>query len=179
MGSLRAAFALLTIGALPLLTGSCGVGGKACTLIGCSDQLSVRLKTEDSWPDGQYTLDLRVEDSVERCVFTAPDDLPQNGALTQLACGTRVQAMIWPRTTCVTANHPDGSASNSCQPIPGQFEISLQVAGNPKRFGVELWRDDQSLASDTRQPQYERTYPNGPDCGEGCSQTGYELSFEQ
>jgi hypothetical protein len=55
---------------------------------------------------------------------------------------------------------------------------SSVLDGNPKTIKVTLTRDERTLLSDTRSPKYERSYPNGSDCDEGCSQGGYELTFE-
>jgi hypothetical protein len=102
-----------------------------------------------------------------------------DGRGARLACGEGVDATISPRSTCSSTVSQDGnSGSGSCTPIPNEYEIALEVSGNPKTIAITLARDGTALLSDSRKPKYERWYPNGPDCDEGCTQGGYALRFE-
>jgi hypothetical protein len=153
--------------------------GKSCTLIGCSNSANIDIGRDGAWQDGAYTLELSLDGEGRRCSFIVPDDLPPYGRGAGLDCGEGVDATIWQRSTCSSTVSRDGnSGSGACTPIPNEYEIALELSGNPKTIAITLARDGTALLSDSRAPKYERDYPNGPDCDEGCTQGGYALSFE-
>ena len=150
--------------------------GQVCTLIGCSNAAYIDIGRTDAWPDGAYSLELSMDDEQRSCDFVVPDDL---GRFVTLDCGEGVTAQLEQRTKCTSTTSSDGnSSSGSCTPIPDEYEISLELIGNPKTISVTLSRDGSTVLSDSRKPKYERDYPNGSDCDEGCSQASYKLSFE-
>jgi hypothetical protein len=175
----RAARLLLTALGLVLAGNAC-IGG-VCTLEGCDSAAYVEIRREGAWWEGTYTLELVVDDAEPRsATFVVPDDLPEGGWSKGIAFGDdQVRASLSQRSMCSSTHSPDGnSGSGSCTPIPDEYDVSLELAGNPKTIGITLTRDDQTLLADERSPKYERNYPNGSDCDEGCSQGSYELTFE-
>jgi hypothetical protein len=83
------------------------------------------------------------------------------------------------RTECTSTTSKDGhSGSGSCTLIADEYELTLELPENPKTVSIQLARYGATLLSDTREPRYERYYPNGAHCGEGCTSAGYDLSFE-
>lgn len=153
--------------------------GQVCTLIDCSNAAYIDIGRAGAWQDGSYALDISMEDEQRSCNFAVPDDLPAAGLLAMLDCGEGVFALLGQRQNCTSTTSNDGnSASGSCTPIPDEYELTLELTGNPKTISITLARDGTTLLSDSRTPKYERDYPNGPDCDEGCSQASYPLSFE-
>lgn len=153
--------------------------GQTCTLIGCSNAAYIDIGREGAWHDGSYALELSFDDEQRSCAFVVPDDLPSGGRLLPLDCGDGVDALLRQRSKCTSTSSNNGNdGSGSCSPIPDEYEISLELMGNPKTVGIMLSRDGDVILSDSRAPKYERDYPNGSDCDEGCTQAGYQLSFE-
>lgn len=173
----RVVRALLSIGGLAFAGNACI--GQTCTLIDCSNAAHIEVRREGPWQDGSYTLELSFDDEQRRCDFVVPDDLPSAGSLASLDCGDGVDALLGQRRKCTSTSSTDGnSGSGSCTPIPDEYEVSLALTGNPKTVNVALSRDGAIILSDSRAPKYERDYPNGSDCDEGCTQAGYALTFE-
>ena len=176
----RALRALILGGGLALAGNAC-----VCTLEDCSNAAYVDIVHDGAWQDGSYTLELSLDGEERSCDFVLPDDLPATGHLAALDCGDDgdggedVSALLGRRTKCTSTSSADGnSSSGSCTPIPDEYEISLELAANPKSVSITLTRDGATVLSDSRAPKYGRIYPNGSDCDEGCAQASYELSFE-
>ena len=177
-GAVKFVRAFLVSAGLGLAVSACL--GQTCTLIACSNAVYVNLTRDGAWPDGAYTLELSFDEELRACEFSVPADLPPGGRLAALDCGAEgVEALLRQRSTCTSTVSNDGnSGSGSCTPIPDQYELSLEIIGNPTSVGVTLSRDGKILLDDTRKPKYEHDYPNGSDCDEGCTQAGYSLKFE-
>lgn len=158
---------------------ACAGNACTCTLIDCSNAAYVDIGREGAWQDGSYTLEVSLDDEQRRCDFVVPDDLPAKDRSVSLDCGDGIDAQLGHPSKCTSTSSNDGnSGSGSCTPIPDEHEISLELRGNPKTVSITLSRDGAVILSDSRAPKYERDYPNGSDCDEGCRQAGYELSFE-
>jgi len=143
-------------------------------MIGCSNAIYIDIVHDGVWQEGSYTLELSFDGQERSCDFVVPDDLPTEGRLASLDCGDGVRALLEPRCTLMVGN----SGSGACTPIPDEYGLFLELQGNPKSSSVGLTRDGATILSDSRAPKYERKYPNGPDCDDGCSQGGYALTFE-
>ncbi len=168
---------LLLSGGLAFAASACI--GQTCTLIGCSSAAYVNIGRAGAWQAGSYALDLSMDDEQRHCDFAVPDDLPPAGLLVPLDCGAGVSALLGQRSKCTSTTSSDGnSSSGSCTPIPDEYELTLELMGNPKTVSITLSRDGSTVLSDSRKPKYERDYPNGPDCDQGCSQASYQLTFE-
>lgn len=155
--------------------------GQVCTLVGCSNAALVQIERDGAWQEGAYTLELVMDDDEARsATFVLPDDLPAQGWTSSIDFGDDgVYATLQQTQTCTSMVSKDGnSGSGTCTPIPDAYELGLEIEGNPKTIKVTLKRDERTLLSDTRSPKYERSYPNGSDCDDGCSQGSYELTFE-
>ena len=166
----------IVLGMLVLAELSSGCGAKGCTLIGCTNNLGVGIKGPSPLPDGKYELGLELDGRVQRCDFNLLDGSPVNAQSTNWDCGDLVKASFERQTKCTVTSNADQSSSTSCV---YWSSVSLQIEGNPSEVGVVLTHEEQQLVSDQRKPSYSTSYPNGEECGGGCSQGGYELSFEQ
>jgi hypothetical protein len=134
---------------------------------------------EQAWTDGTYELELTRDEVTTTCSFVLPDNLPKSGRSTSIDCGSDARVNLEQVATCTTMTSKDGnSGSGSCVPVPDRYQLSLDLAGNPRKVTLALARDGDVVLSDSRAPHYSRFYPNGSDCDEGCSQGSYDLTFE-
>jgi len=178
LGASRRALRVLCLGAGLAFAGNACLG-QTCTLVGCSDGAYIDVGREGAWREGSYTLEFSIDGEPHSCDFVVPDALPSRGQATLLDCGEGSEVELWQSLTCTSVvSHDGNSGSGSCTPIADEYQLSLELQGNPKTVSISLSRDGQPLLSDSRDPKYEPSYPNGPDCGEGCRQGGYDLIFE-
>lgn len=174
---------LVRFGALIVLlqlAASCDAFGHSCTEIGCSDQLSLTLRPNDSaWSDGTYELAITVDDEERTCSFDVPADLPGLGSVAEIRC-MPAPSMVWLQqdSTCMETRTND-AVSQTCTPIPGRFTLQTSFDGTPESIAIELERDGRALLSESREPSYSAFQPNGPDCGPGCQQAEIALTFMQ
>ena len=108
----------------------------ACTLVACSDGLTVTLQSTDgSWKPGIYTFDLTINHTTARCTITvnlAPPEVNPGG---QGQCPSGITLTMSQESTCVshTKTNPDGTTEfgSECAPIPGHFTQTLEISGTP------------------------------------------------
>lgn len=153
--------------------------GQSCTLVGCENQLLVRVTPEQAWKEGTYELQLTRDDLTTNCSFALPDDLPGQGRVKPLDCGSDAAVDVQQLLTCTSMTSKDGnSGSGSCVPVPDRYQLTLELAGNPRQVTLTLARDGEAVLDDSRAPHYSRAYPNGSECDDGCTQGGFDLTFE-
>lgn len=152
------------------------VGGGVCTLVGCSDGVHGTVAPESGvWEEGEYRLEVVPDGAKSTCQFAVPADLPKSGTITTLDCGSAATATLWARTECTTTQHGD-AVSHTCDPLPDQYELQVDIDGTPSKLAVRLTRGSDTVLDDSRTLSYEETSPNGPECGPTCRQAGFELS---
>jgi len=167
------------IGALGVLNGAaCNLVGHDCTDIGCAGGVFVNLSPAGGvWQDGEYSLEIALDEREETCAFRIPDDLPASGSVSSLSCGQRISAQLVQRSTCEETRDRN-SISQSCTPIPNQYELSLSAYTEPTTISLELARDGIVILNDSRTLAYQQSQPNGPGCGPVCRQAQLELSLD-
>ena len=158
MKRLYATGCLVAILAAALLAASCG--NRACTLIGCGNGLTIDFRQVDSstWQDGDWRLEMTTPSGeYATCDFQIPAG---DAALSGQACdgplslefssdGTRlVEATSW-------RSSPD--------------EV-------PRNFDITLIRDSSEVASQSFEPDYTESRPNGEDCPPVCAQASVGFS---
>ena len=154
------------------LLGSCQ--GSSCSEIGCQDSAYITITTlNGEWAAGEYDL-LVVLDGVEHaCSFTMPDDLSRGA----FECEPSLSALFVPRVTCT--EHDDGDGfSQTCTPIPNQFDIVITVLGTPAAARVELARDGALLVDEAHTLEYRQSSPNGPECSPHCDQASLAIQIQ-
>lgn len=158
------------------LNGSACDAGVECTEIGCVDGVLFDLLPADgTWADGAYTLTVTFDGIEHRCEFQLPDALPRSGSISSLDCGD-LTAEIAPRVTC-TETRNGGSVSQSCTPIPDQYDLLLSAYATPAESSITLARDGETILSDARTLDYDESRPNGEECEPACRQAHVELDL--
>jgi hypothetical protein len=131
--------------------------GKVCTDIGCKNDMSVTLVSSlGIWAEGSYRLRVTLDGQQQTCDFSVPADLPSGIGVTSLDCG-----------------RSDFEAGL------GDYGVSLQFSTKPETLGLELARDGTVLLSDSREPAYEESRPNGPDCEPACKWADFQVIVQQ
>lgn len=161
----------LSAASLLLLAGAaCDGLGQECTEIGCTDGVMFDVLPEDGhWEDGEYTLEVRLDDATYTCEFSLPEAFPTAGLLTSIPCGG-LTVELAQRRTCSEVRGGT-SSSQGCEALPDQYDLLLSSYGTPAESRITLERDDEPVLSDERTLDYDETFPNGEDCDPGCKQT--------
>ena len=150
-------------------TAGCGALGRACTEIGCSDSLSVRIAVDgDGVISGVTTINLVVEGAPSSCQLSA-DQLNQ-----VMPCDFQTSASLRRAFTCTSMRNADGSETESCESTDG-FEVHLSLSGTPAELSVELVDDAGTATRFDLQPKYEKYFPNGKRCEPVCRTAQIEL----
>lgn len=169
---------LAVVAAMASFNGAACEIGHDCTDIGCADSVSVRVTTLDQpWPEGDYQLEVTLDDLSGVCEFSLPNDLPARGSVTSIRCLEGVEIGIEQLYECVTLREGDG-VSQSCEPIPDRHEVTLRAYGTPAQLSLTLTLDDSQLLDKSRTLTYAVMRPNGPECEPECRQAEVELTFE-
>lgn len=152
--------------------------GHDCHEIGCADHVSVRVTARDHpWPEGEYQLEVAFGELEGTCEFTLPDELPPRGAVTSIDCVDGVEVGIQQLYECSTQREGD-AVSQSCQPIPERYEVTLGAYATPEHLSLTLRHNGSLLLDESRDVSYAVTRPNGPQCEPECRQATVELSFQ-
>jgi hypothetical protein len=154
----------------------CELGAHDCTDIGCADNASLRITSDADWAAGSYRLDLSLDEREGSVEFALPDDLPPRGSVTWLKGIEGVDIGLQEVAECTSVRHGD-AISQSCQPIPNRYELTIGTLGTPARFSVALARDAETVVEESGELAYRESRPNGPECGPVCSSAEVELAF--
>lgn len=165
----------LVMAASAIILAGCGES-KGCTLIGCINSASAHLAPESGvWTAGEYELTIVRDQATSSCRFAAPADLPRGDVvLKNLDCGPQMSAELWADTECTTTRTAE-AVSHSCTPIPDHYYLALRMEDAPQKVSLELARDGEVVANDSRSPDYRLFSPNGSECGGGCQQASYDV----
>lgn len=168
----------LLVAACASLNGAACELEHSCTEIGCADNVSVRVGPLDQpWPEGDYQLEVALDDLSGSCAFSLPDDLPARGSVTSISCLEGVELGIQQLYECSSRREGD-AVSQSCEPLAGRYELTLSAYATPEQLSLTLSRDGTQLLSEERELSYATTRPNGPECSPECRQAEVELTFE-
>jgi hypothetical protein len=132
--------------ALLVFTGGCGlIPGRSCTLMGCSDALSVVLTPEEALADGAWEVEVIQEDgSSELCAFEI-----EGGVVGQAPC----EAFGTEGSPTVQVDFPAGEGGVT----------------------VEVRHEGELIHTEDFAPEYEELAPNGPECGPICRRAAVEV----
>ncbi len=128
----------------------------ACTLMGCSDRLTIELQRAGTWAAGSYRVDLVVDGVNVACEARITDD-PCDEEATSCTAGAPVR---------LTTARPFGCATPpTMNTVPGIYidKAAAEVKLSVKHEGAEL-------VSESITPRYDTLTPNGPVCGPICRQ---------
>jgi len=119
-----------------------------CTLIGCTDNTSLRLESA-TWEQGQYDIDVSYDERNATCSIAVPVDQDADAD---------AGVIRGEQTHCVS----DGTALIRLEARRG---LILTIEGLPAIVQVAVRRDDASLGAFTVRPTVTPWYPNGAGCG--------------
>lgn len=134
-------------------------GARACTEIGCSNGLSLRVSPDAGWRAGAYRFELGLDGRAVTCA----------GALPLLPCGQR-------SFTC-DADGVSLGESGCALPANAQGIAQIQLPGYPRQLSVQLSLDGAPLASASFTPDYVSGQPNGPGCEPVCCSASANLTL--
>jgi hypothetical protein len=152
----------------------------ACTAIGCSDQLMVRVQPQGGLlPRGSHTVTVTPENEPARtCQFVVTEGaapVPGVGGTAPVAsCSPGLWVWIFQKQTCTTSTNGQ-TASQTCVPVPGQWEEQITVNGTPVRAHLTQQVDGRLILEKDLRPTYKESRPNGPTCGPVCKQASVDL----
>lgn len=131
---------------------------RACTLIGCNDELTIELKAEE-WVPGQYVVSITESQRSYDCRF---EKLPE-GAGGQAGA----QSNHEPWGVAQGCNQTAGATAPSwdAPEFIGLGEVVTIRSRYPaRRVPVTVRRDGATLLDVDLAPSYTKSYPNGPEC---------------
>ncbi len=139
----------------------------------CSDvyyiceQTGVTLQSPGgTWAAGTYTLALTLDGTPVQCTMDLPDLPPANGLQGDCGSGATVTLTLATVDSCPPVVCNSGACGgSSCAPIPGRFQMNLNVQGIPTEIGLSLSLEGHPLTSETIVPMVTTTQPNGEGCG--------------
>lgn len=136
-----------------------------CTMMDCSNQLAVSVRTHDGRPPKEgVQIDLDVDGKIVSCRPTWKGE--GEGGVHE--CGGEVALTHQEIRDCKTTSSPHGTTSE-CKGT-GKFEHLLEIRSNPKRVKVTVKQGDRSLGERVVEPTYQEVTPNGPGCQPVCKQ---------
>jgi hypothetical protein len=140
---------VVLLAASPLM-GSCG----GCTDAACAYTLSIDFVGQTSWDDGTWTIEVEESDTE---VGSCSIELPESTSSSNISCSG--QLSLHGQETRV------GSVDTTYGFTGGQ-EVTLTIR-----------RNGEKVTQSTLEPNFERYYPNGPDCGGECWQATVQYAY--
>ncbi len=146
-----------------------GGTGPACTAIGCHDGAYLTVRAMNGLAAGPHTVEIQAgSDPLRTCTFDVPAGGPGPGGVSA-SCTPGVMLYISPRVTC-TEMTSGAATSQTCVPVPGQFEEHINVQGTPAFVRVIQRAGTETVLERTEMLTYKAATPNGPMCGPVCNQ---------
>jgi hypothetical protein len=173
--------ASLVLGACGTILASCGVKlpetSKACTLIGCFDQLTATVTGADgAIPPGMHLLTVTADALTTTCAFKYPPDVLPSGGTVEPSCPQGLAVTVGPKTVC-TETSTTSTKTQTCTPVADQSVETITVAGMPARVHVVQTMAGASILDETASPTYTSSQPNGPGCDPTCHQATATWTF--
>jgi hypothetical protein len=173
---MRIRLAVLGIVLVCAAAGGC-TGAKPCTLIGCGDSFSASVRRADgSFPAGLHRVEVFADGASLTCTFMFPLETA-GGGVHQPSCPAPMGVSVWPLTTCQEMTS-GGAVSQQCDPIPGKFLETIDLAGTPRQVHAWQYVDDAAILDAAAAPVYEDVTPNGPECGPVCRQASVAWTLQ-
>jgi hypothetical protein len=164
--------------ALPALAGaSVSCVSKGCPNSNCQNQFAATVTAASaSLPSGIHRIDVTADGMMLSCTFAFPLETPPSAGTTSPECSFGLTAFVGPAVTC-TAFENGGAKGLRCDPIPDQFQESLQIAGTPALVNVEQSVGGAVILQRSATPVYRDNMPNGPGCEPTCRQASAAWSI--
>ncbi|HTV21053.1 MAG TPA: hypothetical protein VMG12_20350 [Polyangiaceae bacterium] len=183
-------FGLLAVG----LFGAGCDDTRSCSDILCIDETALVIERPDGvWADGDYVLELRLDQQRYECAFTLPiaGKLPHELQLAgePIDCTPALPARGISRPVALYPT-PDESEScggvdsgqqppaASCPPLAGRYHIEVHTSATSDELGVRLTSGARVLLDRTTTVDYRVSEPAGAGCGE-CSSAQLSYSIDE
>jgi hypothetical protein len=129
-----------------------------------------------NFDEGSYVLELDTGAETFACQFAIPNALPTRGSAQNVECTRPLSAFLSQRSAC-TEQRQGNAISQTCEPIPGEYELHVSLTATPTKLRVRIQRDGEALLDREEQPKYETSRPNGPGCEPECTQARVALEI--
>jgi hypothetical protein len=139
---------------------------KTCTLIGCSDALTLNL----SLPSGEkpnINVDLMIDGTAVSC--------PALGDRPSATCAGNVTSTMVEGQTC-TQTQQAGTVTQTCTGN-GIFHLRIEVPGTPKSVSYTANLNGAVVGQDSLSPTFQSVNPNGPGCDPACKQATADVTL--
>lgn len=150
---------------------------KICTAKGCQSQVQVTFDADDGTALGRYVVSVQADDETFECQFTRGPDAGAGGAANGGAGGaTGENTVIDARCTA--------SEINGVLEIQGTLRFEGFTVSNstwtktpPRKVSFDVRLDGVSVKAGSFEPEFEKYYPNGEECGDACNVAQHEVSL--
>ena len=149
-----------------------------CTLIGCSDGVSVKIHPRnDSWQFGSYSFEFTFSNTRYWCSINIPEGVSTNPSVSSLLpCAPDLPAHFLAEKKC---DMSAGVAQTDCDSIDDKWLLYLNVDETPEYLTVRMKRDNNVIFDREITPTYSDVAPNGPRCGPVCNVGAFDLIFDE
>lgn len=152
--------------------------GRACTEVGCLDQLTLTLRATNGWPAGFYAFELTFDDKKHTCAINLPVSLPTDTqTFGALPCEPPLEASFTPQVIC-SEERQGGGVTTRCTPVQDRWTLHANKSGTPELLRVRVTRDASQVLDVSERPKYEAVRPNGPDCDPVCELSQVEVRLD-
>jgi hypothetical protein len=174
---MRAAWLSIAV-VMPCLLGGAGGCEKACTDVGCQNQLSAAItRTDGSFPPGLHQIEVAAAGGVPvSCTFTFSAQAPPASAVTNPVCSGGLFVSVDPETIC-TEVRSGGGVSQRCDPVPGKWIERVSLVGTPGEIRIRQTVDGVTLLDRMMALSYRNVQPNGSGCEPICRQATETLTL--
>ena len=145
---------------------------RMCTEIGCMDQAHVTASlTSAGALTGTHSFEVTLDGVAQTCTleFAKPDEHAD------ATCSGGAELRLGPVMRGVE-HQGDGVVGYSEEPVPGEWEWTLDLMGTPKTVHVVHKHGDAVLVDQTADFSYEDLRPNGEGCEPVCK--GAKLAWK-
>jgi hypothetical protein len=156
--------------------GGTGGTGTTCTLVGCTDQLSVSVGNDDgSFPTGLQVLEVTADGVPTSCMFPLPPvQSAGSGGAVFPTCPNGLTVTLVSDETCPAA---DGGLGDGCAATPKTLRENITLQGAPTMVHFLQTSDGVVVFDWSFSPIYGLNEPNGPSCPPVCHQATAAWGF--
>lgn len=141
---------------------------KSCSAVGCLDQFRAIVSVATSvLPEGMHEVRVTADGTTGVCMFAFTREAISSNGNVAAECVGGLMVNVRPATVC-TPFETSGAKGVKCDPVPGQAEEIIEVAGTPSSIHVVQSVDGVVILEQRVTPAYMSQQPNGPGCDPIC-----------
>ena len=135
--------------------------GRACTEMGCTNGLILRVDPAKDWKSGNYVFEFVLDGRRVTC----------RGELPLKPC----------EEPSIRCDKPGISIMESGCALPKTAHAfgDIQVEGDPRKIMARITHNGKTIVTRTIAPRYTTSQPNGPGCDPVCRSAQYDLFTAQ